>query len=446
MPKRSVRTKAARRLESAVEPKRPALVAVSPPDDAGARDAAALRRRQAGVYFITLISIFNMVAIMGSKVLMALYAADLGADIFHVGLLAALYAVLPLVFAVYAGKVSDRFGTRLPMVLGSFGLALGLLVPALTGQLSWLYVSPLLISLSFIFFHVSTQNLVGSLSDANTRVRNFGVYSLAPAVSGFVGALIAGFGIDHLGARLSFVLLASLALICGVFLLRYWNALPSQPKTQEPARNHRVMDLVANPGLRRAFIASGVTLAGVELFTFYFPLYGRSIGLSASVIGMIVSMQAAAFFVVRALMPWLVKRASEEKVLTYSLCLAGATYLLIPLFQDAVVLALIAFSLGLSLGCGQPLSTILTYNRAPAGRSGEALGVRITANRLVEVVIPLVFGAVGATFGLWPVFWANSMFLLVGGSLTTSSPIAPILERRKSKGIAVIHDRRKRSK
>jgi Kef-type K+ transport system membrane component KefB len=86
----------------------------------------------------------------------------------------------------------------------------------------------------------------------------------------------------------------------------------------------------------------------------------------------------------------------------------------------------------------------LTYNRAPTGRWGEALGVRITANRLVEVVVPLAFGALGATFGLWPVFWANALFLLAGGSLTTSPAIAPIAERRKSKGIAAIHDRRKR--
>lgn len=385
-----------------------------------------------------------MTALMGSKVLLALYATDLGADVLTIGLLASLYAALPLLLAVYAGRVSDRVGPRLPMVLASFGLALGLLLPAFTTELSWLFVSPALLGVSFIFFQVASQNLIGSLGDGNARMRNFGLYSLAPAISGFVGALIAGFGIDHLGPRMSFVLFATLALICGVFLLGVWDNLPSRPKTTEPARDHKVLDLIANAGLRRAFIASGLTLAGIDLFTFYFPLYGRSHDLSASVIGMIMSMQAAAFFVVRACMPWLVKHASEEKVLTYSIYLAGATYLLIPLFQEPVVLALIAFALGLSLGCGQPLSILLTYNRAPTGRSGEALGVRITANRLVEVVVPLAFGAVGASFGLWPVFWANALFLLTGGRLTVSPPI--VVERRESKNIAVIHDRRRKKK
>jgi hypothetical protein len=35
------------------------------------------------------------------------------------------------------------------------------------------------------------------------------------------------------------------------------------------------MELLANPGLRRTLIMSGVTLTGIELFTFYFPVYGR---------------------------------------------------------------------------------------------------------------------------------------------------------------------------
>jgi hypothetical protein len=39
------------------------------------------------------------------------------------------------------------------------------------------------------------------------------------------------------------------------------------------------MAMLRDAGLRRTLIMSGVTLTGIELFTFYFPVYGRSIGL-----------------------------------------------------------------------------------------------------------------------------------------------------------------------
>ena len=147
-------------------------------------------------------------------------------------------------------------------------------------------------------------------------------------------------------------------------------------------------------------------------------MYGRSVGLSASAIGLVMSCYAVAAFLVRLGMPIATRRMGEVGVLTASLFFAGAVYLLVPLVSDAPLLALIAFLLGIGLGCAQPLTIILTYNHAPPGRSGEALGMRLTANKLTQIVVPLAFGAMGSAFGLIPVFWANGAFLLAGGFLS----------------------------
>ena len=160
---------------------------------------------------------------------------------------------------------------------------------------------------------------------------------------------------------------------------------------------------------------SGVTLTGIELFTFYFPVYGRSVGLSASAIGMVMASYAVAAFIVRLGMHRAAKRLGEVGVLTASLFIAGATYFLVPLVSQAPLLALVAFLLGIGLGCAQPLTILLTYNHAPAGRSGEALGMRLTVNKLTQIAVPIVFGGLGSAFGLIPVFWANGAFLLAGG-------------------------------
>jgi MFS family permease len=136
------------------------------------------------------------------------------------------------------------------------------------------------------------------------------------------------------------------------------------------------------------------------------------------VIGIIIGMQAAASFVVRLWMPWLAKRHGEERVLLWSLALAGATYFLFPAFEHPVILAAISFLLGLALGCGQPLSIILTYNYSPPGHAGEALGMRLSVNKFTQIAVPLVFGTLGSAFGVYPIFWANGIFLLVGGYIT----------------------------
>src|SRR2546426_8370832 len=82
------------------------------------------------VYFVILLSVLSSIAHRGSKVLVSLDALQLGANSFMVGVLAALYAVFPLLLAVYAGRISDRVGVRYPILFGSVGITAGLSLPA----------------------------------------------------------------------------------------------------------------------------------------------------------------------------------------------------------------------------------------------------------------------------------------------------------------------------
>jgi hypothetical protein len=86
-----------------------------------------------------------------------------------------------------------------------------------------------------------------------------------------------------------------------------------------------------------------------------------------------------------------------------------------PLTTNALLLGAAAFVLGLGLGCGQPLSMILAFNAAPAGRSAEGIAMRLAVSYGAHVVIPPVFGVIGTGLGLAPIFWTCAV-LLAGGS------------------------------
>lgn len=370
------------------------------------------------LYLTVLLAVLNQIALKGSKMLVALYAIDLHATPFAIGLLISMYAFFPLMLAVYAGRVSDRIGVRWPMVLGTFGVSASLLLPASFPSMSILYVSAVLTGIANIFFHVSAHNLVGSLGEAHERTSNFGTFSLGAAVSGFLGPMLVGFMVDRAGYSLTYYWLAAIAFIPGVVLLCYSRFIPAKVKSTQEVQTGGLKELVKNRPLRSTLITSGLIITGIDLFNFYMPIYSRSIGLTASVIGVIIGMQAAAAFAVRLWMPWLVKCHGEKRVLIWSLVLAGATYFLFPAFQQPVILASISFLLGLALGCGQPLSIILTYNYSPPGRVGEALGLRLSVNKFTQIAVPLVFGSLGSAFGVYPIFWANGIFLLLGGYIT----------------------------
>jgi MFS family permease len=368
------------------------------------------------VYFIVLLTVLNQIGLKGSRMLVALYALELHARPATIGVLVSMYALFPLVLAVYAGRYSDRVGVRRPMVLGSFGMCCSLMLPAALPSLASLFVSAAMVGISNIFFHVSAHNLIGALGTHSERTRNFGTFSLGAALSGMIGPMLVGALIDRQGYAFSYGVLTVISIVPALVLLGLGRHLipAAAVGKQKEAQDGRLADLLLLPRLRNTLLISGIILTGIDLFNFYMPIHGRSIGLSASMIGIVIGMQAAAAFAVRWWMPWMSERYGEMRVLTWSLAMAGITYFLFPGFRHPAVLALISFLLGLGLGCCQPLSTILTYNHAPPGRSGEALGLRLTVNKFTQILVPMVFGSLGSAFGILPIFWASGTLLLWG--------------------------------
>jgi MFS family permease len=373
------------------------------------------RKSRLLIYLAVLLSLLQGISQRGAKMVVSLSALSMGATPFQVGIIGALFALFPLFLAVTAGRLSDRIGVRRPIAAGAALMALALLVPLAVPGLVGLMLCATLVGLGHIFFHVSIHSLIGAYGEGEARTRNFATFSLGASVSAFIGPSLSGFSIDGLGYAPTHMILAAISIAPAILILAFPRLVPAHVAHPPERKAVDSTSLFASPGLRRTLIMSGVTITGIELFTFYFPVYGRSIGLSASSIGMVMSSYAVAAFIVRMGMHRAARRVGDIGVLTASLFIAGVTFLAVPFVTQAPLLALVAFLLGLGLGCAQPLTILLTYNHAPPGRSGEALGMRLSVNKLTQILVPVVFGGLGTAFGLLLVFWANGAFLLAGG-------------------------------
>lgn len=372
------------------------------------------------IFRIVLLSLLTHTAYKGSKVLMSLTALEMGANEFFVGMLFSTYALFPLLLSVYAGKISDRIGFRAPMLLGSAGLLAGLALPFLMPRLEVLYVAAGFIGFCYIFYTVAVQHLIGAMAEGLDRTKNYSWFSLGIGMTALLGPTSAGFLIDAVGHRATFAVLAALPVL-PVLLLGLWTGwLPRTrhaPPSQEEKAARRVGDLLRNRPLRRALITAGIIETGLELYNLLLPIYGHSIGLSASEIGLILGAFGLALLVVRAVMPHLVRRSGEERVLAASLLLATGVCLVFPFVTSFAALLAISFVLGMGLGCGSPLSMMLAYNRAPSGRSGEAMGLRQMVNKGTEILVPFVFGSLSTAFGMVPVFWLDAVLLAIAAAL-----------------------------
>ena len=328
----------------------------------------------------------------------------------------ALYAVVPMLLAVQAGRFIDRTGVFRPLVWSSAAVAAGIFLPFAAPGLPTLFAAAVVIGTSFMLQHLALNHVVGWIGDPADRTVNFSWLALGYATSGFIGPLLAGFAIDLAGHGTAFLLLSLPPLAATTLLLWKRPALPPVAEAKGDA-SHRVADLLREPRLRSAFLFSGLLATGWDLYTFVIPIYGTRIGLAASTIGIVMSSFALATFVVRLCMPVMARRLSAWTVVCTALVISGVAYSMFPLVEQVPFLIALSFLLGLGLGCAQPMIMALLYSASPPGRQGEVVGVRTTLLNASHTFLPLLFGAVGATLGIGPVFWSMSGLLLTGGWL-----------------------------
>jgi len=198
-------------------------------------------------------------------------------------------------------------------------------------------------------------------------------------------------------------------------------ALPRHPP-HVPRDEHRLADLLGHRELRRVFIVSGLQSIAWEMFTFMMPIYGTRIGLSASMIGVVMGSFAAATFTVRISLPYLTRRVTAWRLLRIALLSAGITSALFPLVNHVTLLMALAFMLGIGLGGSQPMVMALLHEAVPAGRTGEAVGLRAAVVTTSQTAMPLLFGAVGSALGVGPVFWAVAVALVTGSQVARRRP------------------------
>jgi predicted MFS family arabinose efflux permease len=364
---------------------------------------------------IVVTTVLAHAAFNGSRLTISLNALALGASALTVGVLMSLFAALPMVLAVASGRLVDRIGVRLPVLSSAAFLALSVALPGLVPGLPALYLAAAGAGTGFMLFHIGVQHAVGEGSGEQERKANFGWLALGFSISNFLGPTSSGFSIDTLGHRTTFLLLSLLALTSFAVLFTRRRDFVHTPHASTRREPRNALDLLRNAELRRVFLVTGLLASAWDLFVFVMPIYGTSIGLSASTIGLIMGAFALATIAIRVALPWLSRHMREWTMITVTMAIACVAYSLFPLMSTVQLLAATSFLLGLGLGATQPSIMSLIYAKAPPGRGGEAVGVRSVVLNASHTVLPLAFGGVGVALGMTPVFWSMAGALAAGG-------------------------------
>jgi MFS family permease len=375
---------------------------------------------------VAVATFFFFVGAIGTRPLVSLHGATLGVGPAELGVLVALFALIPVMFTTIYGRWLDTHGCVRAMLASIAIAVIGLFLPVLFPGREGLYLSQLVAGSGFTAYVLAAQKYVGQNSaDLWARERNVAIFAMGVAVGSLVGPLVAGATADFAGFLTAFAWLAGVGLIALVILVPLLAsdgaAARAKPKPAAGAPGPRSPLRVFgyNPYLGRAFLISALILMGKDMYIAYFPLYGVEVGLSATAIGAIIALHNAGGVVMRFFMLPLVRVVGKNRVVVWSVVASGAVFLLMPMSGDVWMLAFLSLAVGLGLGVGQPLAITTTMNLSPPDKVGEVLGFRLMLNRTTQFVAPLGFAGASLLTGVAGTFVILGAVLLAGSTRLT---------------------------
>ncbi len=338
-------------------------------------------------------------------------ALELDASPTMIGVIAALYALLPVLFALSFGRWVGTLGEGRFVILGtaSMSLAAGLLIFAQSIPL--LAVAAALSGLSHLACMVGGQTLVSLRSPNDQYEKYFGYYTFSASLGQMLGPIIAvlvagSTGVIPKSTTTAFAVAALIPII------NWRNEEPTVRAAQrEEGALRSAGSLLKNRKIFSAIYTSMAISSVGDILVVFLPLLGNEKSFSAFSIGVIIAVRAGASMLSRIYLGKLSEKFATERILIVSTIISLTACAAMAFASNVYLLAIIVVIAGFALGVGQPLTmSMVSLATAPEDRA-LAVSARLTGNRFGQFILPAGAGVLASSSGTSAVFIALSIFL-----------------------------------
>lgn len=335
-------------------------------------------------------------------VMVPLYAVSLGLGPQWLGVLIALPGVFPVLLALQAGRIVDRGGPGRWLLIGLLGMAAApAVLLAFPGVFS-LGLSRVIVGAFVMFVSLSAQSLTATIDNGRSHQANFGVYSTWLAGGRMLGPVLMGVILDNFGFPATFWTMLGLLLAAAGFaylLFRRTGSQSSREPTSVVGAGSEFRSIIKNVGFQVAVFASAGIFLALTVREAFLPVMLEELGMSATLIGTLVSIGSGTSVAIRLWMPQVVRLlGGTGRTLVATMAAVALGIGLLSVAESVAAFVVLAVVVGFGTGIGFPLSIVAVATHVPPRQRGMALGLRLSTSHLVETFVPALAGLlVGVT-------------------------------------------------
>jgi MFS family permease len=335
--------------------------------------------------------------------LLPYYARRLDAADWMIGPLIAVFSIAQLAAAPLWGRLSDRFGRRLVILVGLSTAGIAFTVFAFSTTFWWLFVSRLVQGIGGGTTGV-LQAYVADVSSPKDRARALGWLSAATSAGVMIGPAIGSFAFTEpavgvalptMGTALPGLLAAGLVVVNIIFATRW---LPESKPDSDPTKERRsirgmIVEILVKPwgDVSRLVWIYAVGMLGFMSMTAVLALYLQDgFGVDEKTIGAFFVYVGALSFVMRAMvLGRLVDVFGEAKVMRAGAILLAIGLAAIPIPTNVFLLGLVVGLVPIGTSLLFPCETAMVTHRAKEEELGQILGVQQAFGAVSRIIAPV---------------------------------------------------------
>ncbi len=339
--------------------------------------------------------------------IMALYAYELGASVGIIGLIIGLYSVTNTPANILFGRLIDRVGYKVPLIVGLIGDALSMFFYSVCRLPIHLALVRTIHGISGGLVGPATMSITADYSNEAGKGRAMGFYGMSLATATLVGYGLGGVIVSRAGYKALF-LFGTIMLIVGVMLSFL---LPgNRRKGSLTAKTSPGEDFKKIKGLLGR---KGLTVSYCSIFAQYFafggvvtllPLYTKNLGMEVFHVSMLLAIFAIMFIILQFPIGALSDKVGRLIPTIGGLSLSIISLVVLPSVATFPLLAVVMALYGTAYGILFPSISALVADHTIPEERGLATGLFhafLTAGVAIGAsIIGWVGGMVGMELGL----------------------------------------------
>lgn len=333
----------------------------------------------------------------------SLYVQELGASVEQVGLFFTIAAVVPLLFQVLGGWLSDSIGRLQAIAIGSVGGVLAYLFYIFAPSWAWLLPGSVLSAMAGAFVAPSFQAFIAEESAEETRGRVYGITSSMFLVVNIVGPLLGGAVAQGLSFTMLYIVAGSLyaaAALIRVMMARYASRRQKQAErsVEKPSLGGfkksllAVTSLVISGGIVTwIFISDGIRDVAFSLIGRLMPLYlENEMGLSLFQISALQSVTAIVAMALMSPAGWLSDKKGERVSIVSGFAVISIGWVVFLVGSQFWQFVLSQAVVGIGWALIDPAYSSLISKAVPEKLRGTAFGLFSTSLGLISLPAPWI--------------------------------------------------------